>query len=197
MSIAIDRLLKLPAIFSIHDLTKETFTDPLKIDTAKKFVLRMVDQKYIQAAGPRTSYYYNLIVDRNGPKNRQLEVAELVYPEGIMIGLNVLHAYGWITQIPRTFDVAVRSDRRTLTQIYGIEPRKRPLSWFALQQDNDAVLRENESPFFIDSLTPRAALDDINHMQDIWVPGSDDLFIPQNEEEDVIRLNPRKSRPQI
>lgn len=190
MSIALNRLTKLPAVFSLHDLTKETFIDePMKLDSAKKFVYRLLQCNFIQPAGPRTSYYYNLIKDPEGPSNRPLEVASLLYPEAIVIGLNVLHAYGWITQIPRTTDVAVSNDRRSYAQIYGIELRPREVKWFAQQQDNEAILRErlDESPFPIDSLTPRAALDDIRQARDIWVPGEDDLFIPDDEEEGVVR----------
>src|SRR5690606_3613791 len=162
MSITLDRLLKLPAVFSLYDLTKETFIQsPMRLDSAKKLLMRMQDRGYVKSAGPRTTYYYNLVKDPMGPSNRVLEVAELLYPEAMVIGLNVLHAYGWITQIPRTFDIAVDGSRRSLATIDGVELRRRSPAWFHKQQLDDAVLRYGESPFSLDSLTPRAALDDI------------------------------------
>lgn len=190
MSLSVDRLLKLPPVFSLHDLTRHTYLGRgMSLDAAKKFLTRMQEKSYIAAAGARTAHYYNLLKDPYGARNRPLEVAELLYPEAIVIGINVLHAYGWVNQIPRTIDVAVNASRRTLCKIDGIELRPRPRAWFAEQQSNDAVLRHGESPFMIDSLTPRAALDDIYKVRDMWVPGHDDLFIPSDEEEGVERLS--------
>lgn len=189
MSIALDRLLKLPEVFSLHDLSKDTFNmASLRPETAKKFVLRMCDRGYIQPAGPRTGYYYNLVKDSMGYANRKLEVAELMYPEAIVIGHNVLHNYGWITQIPRTFDVAIDGSRRSVAQIDGVSLRRRNADWFACRQEDDSILRYGESPFYIDSLTPRAALEDIRIHQDMWVPERDDLFIPDDDDEGIERL---------
>lgn len=159
----------------------------MTMDAAKKFVQRMQKRAYIAAAGPRTAYYYNLVKDSHAQLDRRLEVVQALYPEAIVIGLNVLHHYGWITQRPYTFDVAVDGARRSLCKIDGVELRPRSRDWFAEQHFNNAILTGDESPFGIDSITPRAALDDIRDMQDIWVPDPDDLFIPQDEEEGVMR----------
>jgi hypothetical protein len=51
------------------------------------------------------------------------------YPSAILCGESVLHAAGWITQIPAQLSVTVLS-RPSYVSLHGFEIRGRPLQWF-------------------------------------------------------------------
>ena len=168
-------------------MMESSMTPSMGEAAAKKFVLRMTAQGAVKLAGPRTGCYFNLVADRDGPQNRVFEVVQILYPDAVVVGASVLHAYGWITQIPRKLIVAVGDRRRSLASIDGVEILQRPRDWFHRQQSQQAILRLGESPFPLDSLTPRAALDDVLAVRDSWSPDEDDLSLPEDEEEGVIR----------
>lgn len=189
MSNSLLRLTKIPSTFGLQDLTKEgALGEALQRENAKKFVSRMLKLGVVKPAGKRAGVFYNLVRDPSADQNERLVAVGRLFPEAIVIGINVLHAYGWVTQIPHTFDVAISSSRRTVPEVSGVTLRRRNAKWFAQQQEADAILRTGESPFYLDSLTPRAALDDIRKSSDIWQPDDDDLSIPDDEEEHIERI---------
>jgi len=181
-----DRLYNLPALFSLADLCSQQH---LSVEVAKLWINRMAKTDRIKFVGPRTGYYYNSLFFPNAHVDHVLDAVQAIYPSAIVIGAKVLHAYGWITQIPQVHDVAVAS-QKSLVTIYGVQLHPRPRQWYAQQQANDAILRQGESFFSIDSLTPVAALEDARAHQHtgLWVPDHDDLYIPDDPEEDVVRL---------
>jgi hypothetical protein len=189
MSNSLLRLTKIPSTFGLHDLTKEgTLGESLQRENAKKFVSRMLKLGVIQPAGKRAGVYYNLVRDPSAAQNERLVAVSRLFPEAIVIGISVLHAYGWVTQIPHTIDVAISSSRRTVPEVNGVCLRRRNAKWFSQQQAADAILRTGESPFYLDSLTPRAALEDVRKNSDIWQPDDDDLSIPDDDEEHIERI---------
>jgi len=192
---SMDRLSKLPALFSLTDLCR---LHGMSIESAKLWVNRMARLDKVKFVGPRTGYYFNSLIFPNAHINNLLDAVQAIYPSAIVIGANVLHAYGWITQIPQIYDVAIIS-QKSLAAIYGVELHMRPRSWYIEQQKNNAVLRQGESHFSIDSLTPLAALEDARAHKhtSIWVPDPDDLYIPDDPEEDVIRLTAPSKRSRL
>src|SRR3546814_13113787 len=82
----------------------------------------------------------------NSPQDNLLEAVGRVYPDAVVLGAHVLHAYGWVTQIPQIVDVAV-TPRRSMMAINGVHLCPRPRSWYREQQDAGAILRYGESPF--------------------------------------------------
>lgn len=191
MTNAVKRLSELEVIFTLNDLrypSDESGIYPLSYGSAKTFVQRMIANEWVAASGPSTGFYYNLIKERDAKRNRVLEVAARLYPEAIVIGPMVLHAYGWITQIPKVYDLAVSDERRTLASIDGVNLLRRSRQWYADHQEENAFLVEGESPYALQSLTPLAALVDIQKHKDMWEPKEDDLYIPDDPNEGVVRL---------
>lgn len=199
-SATIQRLELLPEVFSLSDLTTDTHLGDLAMtpEAAKKFLLRAGQNNRIAKASSnkgRAGYYYNLVRDPDGPINRPIEVAHLLYEEAMVIGLSVLHTYGWVTQIPRTVDIAISASRRCCPSVNGVNFYFRSTEWFKDQFKKDAVLGHDESEFVLPSLTPRAALEDLkkNGVRDgAWIPKDDDLYIPADDEEGVRRKDSKR-----
>ncbi|WMD23911.1 hypothetical protein RAS12_30225 (plasmid) [Achromobacter seleniivolatilans] len=185
---SVARLRELPAVFSLSELCR---LHEMPVEVAKVWVKRMARSGLIQFVGPRAAMYFNLLRFPNSPQDNLLEAVGRVYPDAVVLGAHVLHAYGWVTQIPQIVDVAV-TPRRSMMAINGVHLCPRPRSWYREQQDAGAILRYGESPFALDSLTPMAALQDLraHGTGDMWIPDPDDLYIPENVEEGVIRHEP-------
>lgn len=183
---AFERMRQLPPVFSLQDLCRIHGMD---VDGAKVWVKRMRKRSMVRFAGPRTSYYYNIALYPDAPRDHLLDVVASMYPDAVVVGARVLNAYQWITQIPNDYDIAV-APRRSYAAIDGVVLHVRPRTWYRAQQAAGAILREGESPFQIDSLTPAAALKDIHDHPDgrMWTPDPDDLYIPDDVEEGVTRL---------
>jgi len=187
-----DRLSKLPAVFTLNDLQR---LHHMSSETARMWVKRMAQNGYIAFAGPRSGCYFNTLTYPDSPKNNLLDAVQILYPDAIVIGANVLHAYGWITQIPQEYDIAILP-RRHILKVNYVNFYPRPRSWYIEQQQNNAILRQGESFFPIDSLTPAAALEDAQTHKntDMWIPDPDDLYIPDDPEEDVVRIYKPRNR---
>lgn len=182
---AVTRLKDLPAIFSLADLCR---LQEMPVEAAKVWVKRMARTGLIQFVGPRAALYFNVLRYPSSPQDNLLEAVGRLYPDAVVLGAHVLHAYGWVTQIPQIVDVAV-TPRRSMAAINGVHLCPRPRAWYREQQDAGAILRYGESPFTLDSLTPAAALQDLrtNGTGEMWIPDPDDLYIPDDVEEGVTR----------
>lgn len=181
----VDRLLALPAVFTL----KEMRGIGLEGGHLHTFLLRAEEAKRIAPVGKRTGAYFNLIVDPKGPTNRRLEAARKLYPSAVLGGAAVLHAAGWVTQIPQTYDVMVRY-RRSIKSIHGVKLLLRPRSWYEAQMKAGNIVHETESDFGIATLTPRAALDDAKEHKDSWVPDDDDLELDDTDLFDAFAMTP-------
>lgn len=174
MTSMIDRLLALPAVFTMRELKLAGLSG----GNAYTFLSRARESKRIAYASGergRAGIYYNLLVDPNAAENRKLEATRKLYPSATLAGPAVLHAAGWITQIPAIYDVIV-TKRRSKRLIAGINLLERPISWFLDRRAAGDIVLEHESSFGIATLTPRAALADARQHRDTWVPDADDLF---------------------
>lgn len=182
---AVMRLKELPAVFSLADLCR---SQGMSAEAAKVWVKRMASTELIQFVGPRAGLYFNLLRYPNASRDNLLEAVGRMYPDAVVLGAHVLHAYSWVTQIPQIVDVAV-TPRRSMAAINGVRLCPRPRSWYQAQQEAGAILRYGESPFELDSLTPAAALQDLreNGTKAMWIPDPDDLYIPEDVEEGVTR----------
>ncbi len=173
MASSTDRLLALPAVFSLDMLCKQGMTR----HSANILLMRLSAQGRVAHAGQKSGVYFNLVVDRDGPDNRKLEAVKLAYPSAVVVGAAVLHAHGWTTQIPTSTDVAILK-LPSVRSFFGLNIVQRPKSWY--QQFTGEILAEGESPFQIDSLKPLAALKDIELDPELWRPDPDDLDIPDD-----------------
>lgn len=169
----IDRLLQLPAVFTLNAFCK---LDGLSRDSANTLIMRLADQGRVAYAGPKAGVYFNLLVDRTAAENHKLEAVRLAYPDAIVVGAAVLHAHGWTTQIPLTIDVAVLK-APSLKTFFGVNIVQRSKQWY--EEIFEEVLGRDKSPFEIDSLTPLQALKDLKSDPDLWQPDPDDLDIPE------------------
>jgi hypothetical protein len=181
----VDRLLALPAVFTL----KELRGIGLEGNHLHTFLLRAEEAERIAPVGKRTGAYFNLIVDPKGPTNRRLEAVRKLYPSAVLGGTAVLHAAGWVTQIPQTYDVMVRY-RRSIKSIHGVKLLLRPRSWYEAQMQAGNIIHETESDFGIATLTPKAALEDAKEHKDSWVPDDDDLDIDETDLFDAFAMTP-------
>lgn len=177
MSSTIDRLLSLPEVFTLADMARLG----LKGQAAHTFLLRARDAKRIAQVGVRAGAYYNLIKDQLGPVNRKLDAVRKLYPSAVLGGAAVLHAAGWVTQIPQRYLVMVLA-RPSVKIIDGVDLLLRNERWYRLQSELGNIVNERDSSFGITTLTPRAALEDARKYQDSWMPDEDDLDIDEDEE---------------
>lgn len=170
---ALSRLRALPDVFSAADVARVT---GLNDQSVRVSLARWGGRGLVQRAGLRSGIYYNLLRHEtpNGEMRRQALLS--VYPSAVLIGVSVLHAAGWITQIPQSLHVAVRS-RRSYIQLAGFEIRGRSPSWFRAV-DVRALSQTRDATYGLRSLTPADALADLYGDSKAWHPDPDDLDLP-------------------
>ena len=97
----------------------------------------------------------------------------------MLCGESVLHAAGWITQIPTSLSVAVIS-RPSYVSLNEFEIRGRPLSWF--KKVHPAVDPAPDKRIYgLRALPASLALADLYGEPKGWHPDVDDLDIPQED----------------
>jgi hypothetical protein len=100
-----------------------------------------------------------------------------------LCGESVLHAAGWITQIPAQLSVAVLS-RPSYVSLHGFDIRGRTLSWF--RRIHPLLDPAPEKRIYgLRALSPALALADLYADPGGWHPDPDDLHIPDEELETV------------
>lgn len=194
MTSAVERLQCLPEAFTLAGFRKLTgFSE----NAAAVCLHRWKKRHLIEPAGERAGIYFNTL--KNPQPDTALRVAALLfeYPSAILSGESVLHAAGWITQIPARLVVTVLR-RPTYVTFRGFEIRGRPLSWFkAVHPAVNAP--DNEPVYGMRALPPALALADLYTDPKAWHPDPDDLDIPADRVEEVIaackRLGARLPAP--
>lgn len=176
MSSTIDRLLNLPEVFTLAEMRRLDVS--LTGQAAYTFLHRAREAARIARVGERAGAYYNLVRDPAAPVNRKLEATRKLYPSAVLGGAAVLHAAGWVTQIPQRYLVMVLG-RPSVKTIDGVDIVMRNQRWYQTQSELGNLVNEYDSPFGITSLTPRAALEDARKFKDSWVPDEDDLDIDE------------------
>jgi hypothetical protein len=181
MTSALSRLRALPEAFTFAGFCKMTgFSEK----AAAVCLHRWKAKDLIEPAGDRAGIYFNKL---KGPQiESSLRISALLfeYPSAILCGESVLHAAGWITQIPARLSVAVLS-RPSYVSFHGFEIQGRPLSWFKkVHHAVNAV--DNERVYGMRALPAALALADLYADPKAWHPDVDDLDIPA-EQDDAIR----------
>lgn len=183
---ALDRLLALPAIFTLNTMVRAT---GMSREVAKVALSRWAEKGLIENAGPRAGIYFNRLVDRSGENANAVRALMIKYPSATLCGASVLHAAGWTTQIPSSVHVAIE-ERPSYAQIDGVTLHPRPVSWFRSMQNRHAFANQAKSgedstvtAFGLRSLSPAWALGDLyaDGSKNAWHPDEDDLDIPDKD----------------
>jgi hypothetical protein len=144
--------------------------------TVLAYLTRWKAKAWVEQAGPRSGIYFNLLANPLAASEHRVGALLMAYPSAMLMGESVLHAAGWITQIPQQIHVAVEK-RRSYVQLSGIALHPKPLDWFKTV----AVLQPTQAKFNtygLRSLPPAWALADLWANPLAWHPDADDVEIP-------------------
>jgi hypothetical protein len=180
MTSALTRLRELPEAFTFAGFCKlSRFSN----NAASVCLRRWKKKGLIEPAGERAKIYFNKL--RSPQVDSALRVAALSfeYPSAVLCGESVLHASGWITQIPAQLSVVVLS-RPSYVSLRGFDIRGRPISWF---RKIHPLLESSaeERVYDLRALPPALALADLYADPDGWHPDTDDLDIPAQAHDSV------------
>lgn len=170
------RLRSLPEAFTFSAFCRLT---QLSNKSAAVWLARWKAKGLIEPAGDRAGIYFNKV--KTGEVDGSLRVAALlfVYPGAILCGESVLHACGWITQIPASLHAAVMP-RRSYISLHEFDIHPRPMSWF--KKVHPCVDSSPEKQIYgLRALPPALALADLYGDPQGWHPDPDDLYVPEEE----------------
>ncbi len=179
MTIARKILEDLPPVFHRNTFMRLTNGDE---GWAKLALFRWCQSGDLKMAGPRSSIYYNMIVNPRWQDNI-VSAIHLAYPSPVLVGASVLHTKGWITQIPRKIEI-VKPDTASKVSLEGVETYERPVSWYK----EYGPFTQANNLLAMAALTPVQAIKDclVNKgKQGFWCPDQDDLYVPDEFENDV------------
>jgi hypothetical protein len=176
MTAAITRLRSLPEAFTFAGFCKMT---RFSRNAAAVCLRRWKTKGLIEAAGDRAGIYFNKLKVPEVDSSYRISALLFEYPSAILCGESVLHAQGWITQIPARLSVAVLS-RPSYVSLHGFEIHGRPLSWF--KKVHAAINSvDNARVYGLRALPPALALTDLYGDPKAWHPDIDDLDIPAEQ----------------
>jgi hypothetical protein len=181
MTSALSRLRELPEAFTFAGFCKLSH---FSNNAASVCLRRWKEKGLIEPAGERAKIYFNKL--RSPQVDSTLRVAALLfeYPSAILCDESVLHAAGWITQIPAQLSVAVLS-RPSYVSMHGFDIRGRPLSWF--RKIHPLMEPSAEKRVYgLRALPPALALASLYADRDGWHPDPDDLDIPDRDHDSVL-----------
>ena len=170
---ALERLKNLPEIFNVNTLSRLMGSPK---PTVLAYLSRWKAKGWVEQAGPRSGIYFNLLANPLAANEHRVGALLMAYPSALLMGESVLHAAGWITQIPQQVHVAVEK-RRSYVQLNGIALHPKPLDWFKTV----AILQPKQArfnTFGLRSLPPAWALADLLADPLAWHPDADDLEVP-------------------
>jgi hypothetical protein len=173
---AVDRLRNLPEAFTFAGFRRLT---GLSDRAAAVCLHRWKRKDLIEPAGVRASIYFNKLKCPEPDASLRVQALLFEYPSAVLIGESVLHAAGWITQIPARLAVAVLR-RPTYVSFQGFEIRGRPLAWFKCVHDVISA-PASERVYGMRALPPAFALADLYSEPEGWHPDPDDLDIPDDQ----------------
>jgi hypothetical protein len=176
MTSALARLRDLPEAFTFAGFCKLT---RLSNKAAAVCLTRWKEKGLVEAAGERARLYFNKL--KCNEVDGSLRIAALLfeYPSAVLCGESVLHAAGWITQIPARLSVDVIS-RQSYVSLHGFDIRGRPLSWF--KRIHFTVDSSPDKRIYgLRTLPTPLALADLYGDPKGWHPDMDDLDIPQED----------------
>ncbi len=175
MTSSLARLRDLPEAFTFAGFCKLT---RLSNEAAAVRLARWKEKGLIEPAGERARLYFNKLKCSDVG---ELRIAALLfeYPSAILCGESVLHAAGWITQIPARLSVAVIS-RPSYVSLHGFDIRGRPLSWFK-KVHSTVDPTPDKRIYGLRALPAPLAFADLYADPKEWHPDVDDLDIPQED----------------
>lgn len=188
MTSAIDRLRNLPEAFTLAAFRRLT---GLSDNAAAVCLHRWKAKNLIEPAGARAGVYFNRLKVPQPDVALRIEALLHEYPSAILCGESVLHAAGWITQIPAQLTVAVLS-RPTYVSLRGFEIRGRPLSWFSAVH---SAVSAHDRVYGMRALPPALALADLYGDPAAWHPDPDDLDVPLDHARQVLSASQRLRIP--
>lgn len=178
---AIDRLRNLPEAFTLAAFRRLTgFSE----NAAAVCLHRWKTRDLIEPAGERAGIYFNKLKTPQPDTTLRIEALLYEYPSAILRGESVLHAAGWITQVPAQLTVAVLL-RPTYVSFTGFGIRGRPLSWFTAVHGTVSA-RGNDQVYGMRALPPALALVDAYGDPEAWHPDPDDLDVPPDQAVEVL-----------
>lgn len=189
-----DRLQSLPDVFSMALLEQ---TQGLSSAQAKVYVGRWMKAGLVQGVGPRAGMYYNLSQTSVITDQMKTKALLSLYPSAVLMGESVLHAWGWITQIPQHLSVAVLS-QPTLKTIDGVVLHPRPRSWF--KKHFEAMKsggKEEATAFGLKSIPPAWALVDLYQHEHTWKPDADDLELDDDDVLEALKNLPKNMQDML
>lgn len=181
MSGNIQRLMDMPACFSGNDFMRLSGLSPQSASVA---LSKLKAKGLIDTAGIRSGIYFNLVADRNARENCKIEALLRIYPSAVLIAESVLHAAGWITQIPSLIHVAVL-ERLSYQSLDGFLIEGKSKDWY--RNIHPELLDEKTATFptyGLKALPPAIALMDMVRAGVVMEP--DDLDIPEESQSEVV-----------
>lgn len=170
----IDIIRSLPEIFTLPQAAGALGMDHR---AASVYVHRWRGDGLVDAAGERIAVFFNRLKIPEVTSDHRIAVAKYIYPSAMLAGESVLHAAGWITQIPASLTMDVLS-RARYPSISGIDIRGRPKAWFLRMQ---SLGEPGEALHGLRALSPAAALADLYQAPGAWHPDPDDLDVPESD----------------
>jgi hypothetical protein len=176
MTSALARLRDLPEAFTFAGFCKLTrFSNK----AAAVCLTRWKEKGLVEAAGARARLYFNKLNCNEVDGSLRIAALLFEYPSAMLCGESVLHAAGWITQIPARLSVAVIS-RPSYVSLHGFDIHGRPLSWFK-KVHAFVDPSPDERLYGLRTLPTPLALADMYGNSKAWHPDVDDLDIPREE----------------
>jgi hypothetical protein len=183
---AVDRLRNLPEAFTFAGFRRLT---GLSDQAAAVCLHRWKRKDLIEPAGDRAGIYFNKLKCAEPDASLRMQALLFEYPSATLIGESVLHAAGWITQIPARLTVAVLR-RPTYVSFRGFEIRGRPLTWF--KAVHGVINAPTSEPVYGMRALPAAfALVDLYADPKGWHPDPDDLDIPDDQLSQLVLASER------
>jgi hypothetical protein len=169
------RLKSLPEVMNLNTLSRMM---GVSRQMAQTYLTRWKSRGWIEPAGPRAGIYFNLIANSAAAEEHRIVALLMAYPSALLMGESVLHAAGWITQIPAEIQVAVEK-RLSYRRIHGFVINPRTIQWFVTAQ----IIAPDKAKFAtygLRSLTPAYALMDLYCSEGAWHPEINDLDLPDD-----------------
>ena len=177
---AIEWLMELPVVVNRFAASRMMGVDPQRMSI---YLARWEAAGFIENAGQRTGIYFNKIKDPGAALNHRIDALLMTYPSATLIGESVLHAAGWITQIPTRLQVAVLARRSYVAQ-NEVDILGKPRSWFIhahpFIESSELAETRGHASYGLRALSPEHALAALYADPDAWHPDLDDLYLPDD-----------------
>lgn len=164
---AIGRLQAMPAVFKGSDLARAFGWNT---NMTSVYLAQWKSRQLVAALGGRSDVYFNLIVERVPHLERGLFQ---VYPQAVRVGLQMLTAAGWSTQIQHGFDLAITDDTKVFS-VEGVVTGVRTNEWFSragIEDRTAGVLMRLRPAWALADMWARSQ----DRRAKAWLPDPDDL----------------------